>query len=40
MNLVSLKGEEAKELRQWYKGSTLADYLGLRSQSSLDDIES
>lgn len=40
VNLVSMKGGEATELRQWYKGSTLADYLGLRYQSSLDDIES
>ncbi|KAJ4472183.1 EF Tu GTP binding domain-containing protein [Lentinula aciculospora] len=28
VNLVTLDGEDSQELRQWYNGPTLADYLG------------
>ena len=30
VNLVSLKGSDAEELRRWYKGPTLVNMLGMR----------
>lgn len=35
VNLASCKGEDAKELRHWYKGPTLVDLLGIPICSAL-----
>lgn len=41
VNLVSLDEEAAQELRQWYNGPTLADYLGeLNIVSTLQQADS